>query len=109
MALLAITPEVRLQVGDEFTASATQQAQQVQALQVLEAVLKSGQFTESKALEGLQVRLYHPDVAHFDMTEVTCDDSTSMQVAACTTIHLLYLLAFAILASGPLWSEYAST
>ena len=59
-----------MQVGDEFTASANEQQRQLESLRTLVHYLEQSKGAHARALAGLQVRLYHPDVAQFDMADV---------------------------------------
>lgn len=69
----------KLQVGEEFTASAHQQQMQLEALQTLAVALGRTDLAATQAVAGLQLRLYHPEMAACTMEDDPAGNAT-MQV-----------------------------
>lgn len=74
------------QVGEEFTATSAEQHRQLEALEAFETFLAHCQSEDRQFLSGLQVRLYHPDVACLDMADAQGTHAASMQVCAALNV-----------------------
>lgn len=65
-----------VQVGEEFTASAHQQQMQLEALQTLAVALGRTDLAATQAVAGLQLRLYHPEMAACTMEDDPAGNAT---------------------------------